>query len=111
VDRIYKSRGFTKQSVIVAMFHGKPVVASRIGGISEIVDDGTTGVLFEPGNADDLSEKMRYLWERPELCHKMGQAGHEKALREYSSERYYERLLTAYENAIRLGPGGPNHKS
>lgn len=94
-------------SVIEAMMHGKPVIASRIGGIPEIIDDGVTGLLFEPGNADDLAEKVRYLWERPKLCRQMGQAGREKVMREYSPERYYERLMAVYKRAIELGPGGP----
>ena len=86
---------------------GKPVIASRIGGIPEIVDDGVTGLLFEPGNADDLAEKIRYLWERPELCRQMGRAGREKVMWEYTPQRYYERLMAVYERAIELGPGGP----
>lgn len=90
-----------------AMLHGKPVIASRIGGLAEIVDDGVTGLLFEPGNADDLAEKIRYLWERPELCRQMGRAGREKVMWEYTPQRYYERLMAVYERAIELGPGGP----
>jgi glycosyltransferase involved in cell wall biosynthesis len=85
-----------------AMLHGKPVIASRIGGIPEIVDDGVTGLLFEPGNAEDLAEKIRYLWDRPELCRRMGQAGREKVLREYTPQRYYERLMAVYEKAIEI---------
>lgn len=88
-----------------AALYGKPVIASRLGAMAEIVDDGVTGLLFEPGNAEDLAEKIRYLWDRPELCRKMGQAGREKALREYSPQRYYERLMAVYEKAMALGPG------
>ena len=91
--------------LVEAMMHGKAVVCSRIGGLPEIVEDGVTGLLFEPGNANDLAEKILYLWERPELAVKMGQAGREKALREYSPEKFYERLLAAYKKAIFLGPG------
>jgi len=96
--------------LLESMIHSKPVIASRIGGLPEIVEDGVTGLLFEPGNAEDLAEKIRYLWDRPELCKKMGQAGREKALREYSPEKYYERLTAVYKKAIELGPGGPNHQ-
>jgi len=85
-----------------AMLHAKPVVCSRIGGLPEIVDDGMTGMLFEPGNAEELAEKIRFLWEQPDLCCKMGQAGREKALREYSPDRYYERLMAVYRRAISL---------
>lgn len=93
-------------TLLEAMAFAKPVVCSRIGGLPEIVDDGVTGLLFEPGNADDLAEKIRYLWDRPELCRKMGEAGRQKALREYSPEKYYARLMAVYEKAIELGPGG-----
>lgn len=89
-----------------AMLHGKPVVCSRIGGLPEIVDDGVTGLLFEPGNAEELAEKVRYLWDRPDICRQMGQAGRDKALREYSHERYYERIMGVFDQAIHLGSGG-----
>ena len=86
-------------TLIEAMLHGKPVICSSIGGLVEIVEEGVTGLLVEPNNAKDLSEKIRYLWERPELCQKMGQAGREKALREYSHDIYYERLMKIYRRA------------
>ena len=113
LDRFYKAcsmlvvpsvcyEGFP--SVIIdTMVRGKPVVCSRIGGLPEIVDDGFTGLLFEPGNAADLAEKIQYLWERPQLCRRMGQAGRAKALREYSPEKYYQRLMAVYERAMELG--------
>ena len=90
-----------------AMLHGKPVICSRIGGLPEIVDDGATGLLFEPGNSADLAAKIDHLWNRPDLCRQFGQAGREKALREYSAEEYYERLMAVYQKAIALGAGGP----
>jgi len=97
--------------VIEAMVRQKPVICSRIGGLPEIVEDGVTGLLFEPGRADELAGKICYLWERPQICRKMGQTGCKKALREYSPEKYYERLMAIYEKAIELGPGGTNHNS
>ena len=95
-------------TIAEAMVRGKPVVCSRIGGLPEIVDDAVTGLLCEPGNADNLAEKIRYLWDRPDLCRKMGQAGGEKAIREYSPEKYCERLMAVYEKALALGPAGPH---
>ena len=89
-------------TIIEAMFCGKPVICSRIGGLSKIVDEGVNGLLFEPGNADDLAEKISYLWSKPDLCKKMGQAGREKALNEYSPLKYYEKLMNAYQKAINL---------
>ncbi|MBN2320694.1 MAG: glycosyltransferase family 4 protein [Acidobacteria bacterium] len=92
-----------------AMAYGKPVVCSRIGGLAEIVEDGVTGLLFEPGNVTDLAAKIRHLWDRPDLCRQMGRAGREKAGREYSPENYYKRLIAVYEKAIELGPQQPRN--
>ena len=89
-------------ALVEAMVHGKAVIAPRIGGIPEIVDDGDTGLLFTPGDAEELAEKIRYLWDRPGLCRQLGQAGRDKALREYSPEKYYERLMSVYEEALSL---------
>jgi glycosyltransferase involved in cell wall biosynthesis len=81
----------------------KPVISSMIGGIPEIIDNGITGLLCEPNNAKDLAEKIQYLWNRPQLCKQMGQAGREKALRDYSPDKCYERVIAIYQKAISLG--------
>ena len=83
-----------------AMAHGKPVIASRIGAIPEIVDDCETGLLFEPGNARDMAQKIEYLWQRAELCMEMGRKGIRKAKEEYSEQRYYDRLMVIYAKAL-----------
>ena len=85
---------------VEAMSHGLPVIASRIGGLPELVEDGVTGLLFEPGNSEELSSKMKLLWDNPDLCKKMGQAGREKAIRDYNKNVYYKRLTAAYKKAI-----------
>jgi glycosyltransferase involved in cell wall biosynthesis len=90
-----------------AALHGRPVICSRIGGLPEIVEDGVTGLLFEPGDAADLAAKIRVLCDRPDLARSMGRAAREKALREYSPDKYYDRLMDVYERAIEAGPGGP----
>ena len=55
-------------SVMESQVYGTPVIASNIGGIPELVEDGTTGELFEPGNQKQLEEKILRLWEQEELC-------------------------------------------
>lgn len=87
-------------AIVEAMYHGRPVICSKIGGLPEIVEDGVTGLLFEPGNPRDLSNKIKYLWENPEICLKMGQAGRDKAITHYSSTRYYASLSKMYHEAI-----------
>lgn len=88
--------------IIDAMSYGLPVVASRIAGPAEIVEDGVTGLLFRPGNPTDLAEKIRNLWTHPDLCRQMGQAGREKAIREYSEDVYYKRIMAVYKKAIEI---------
>jgi glycosyltransferase involved in cell wall biosynthesis len=92
--------------IVEAMMHGKPVIASRIGGIPEIVADDMGVLLFEPGKVNDLAKKIRYLWDRPQLCHQIGKNFREKAVQEYSVKKYYGRLMGIYQKAIELGPCG-----
>jgi glycosyltransferase involved in cell wall biosynthesis len=91
-------------SLVEAMVWRKPTVVSRIGALTEIVDEWVTGLATEPGNAEELSDTIRYLWDRPNLCRQMGQAGREKALQEYSLQKHYERLMAVCETAITVGP-------
>jgi glycosyltransferase involved in cell wall biosynthesis len=92
-----------------AMSHGIPVIASRIGALTELIEDGVDGLLFEPGNSDDLAEKAARLWNSPELCRRMGCAARRKAISLWSPERHFERLLKLYEDVRnRRGGGAPD---
>jgi glycosyltransferase involved in cell wall biosynthesis len=86
-------------SLVEAALWGKSVICSRLGGLPEFVDDGATGLLFAPGDPQDLAEKVRYLWERPELCREMGEAARTKILTMFSPEVNYARLLDTYRAA------------
>jgi glycosyltransferase involved in cell wall biosynthesis len=83
-----------------AMSHGVPVIASRIGGLPELVDDEVTGLLFEPGNAAELARHMDALWQDPDGRRRMGEQGRRKAVREYSESVFWDRLRTVYEVAM-----------
>jgi len=87
-------------AVAQAMAFGKAVIASRIGALPEIVEDGKTGLLFDPGNSEELAAKIDLLYNRPETCREMGKAGREKAQTEYSEEKIYSRLMMIYEKAL-----------
>lgn len=86
--------------IVEAMVQGRPVVCSRIGGLPEIVEDGMTGFCFTPGDAGELASRVRRLWLNPSLCRQLGEAGREKALREYAPGRYYDSLMRIYREAI-----------
>jgi len=84
------------------MSHRLPVIASRIGALPEIVEDGINGFLFGPGDAGDLAGKMQLLWGSPRLCDEMGKVALDKVLREYREDLYYKRLMNTYRKAIEL---------
>ena len=63
------------RTAVEAMGVGRPVIASRIGGLPFTVTEGLTGLLAEPGNIDDLAEKIETLLDHPELRQRMGEAG------------------------------------
>jgi glycosyltransferase involved in cell wall biosynthesis len=79
---------------------GLPVIASRIGALAELVTDGVTGLLFEPGNAGDLAEKMRWAQEHPAEMAAMGQNARALYEAEFTPERNYKQLMAIYEEAI-----------
>jgi glycosyltransferase involved in cell wall biosynthesis len=63
------------RTAVEAMGAGRAVVASRIGGLQFTVVDEATGLLFEPGNADDLYGKLKRLLDDTQLRERFGQAG------------------------------------
>ncbi len=77
---------------------GRPVIGSRIGGIPESIDEGITGLLFEPGNISELAEKIAWLFEHPREADEMGAAGRKKV--EAICASHYDRMLAVYEEAI-----------
>jgi glycosyltransferase involved in cell wall biosynthesis len=91
-------------SIIEAMALSKPVIASRVAGPKEIVQDGVTGMLIEPGDVKGLAACMQKLHENPELAAQMGRAGRERYLKEYSPEAGYRRLM---EICGRVGLAAP----
>ncbi len=87
-------------AVLEAMALGKPIIASRIGGLPEQIEDGKTGLLFEMGNAEELREKMLYLWKNRNLRIEMGKEARKKAEKEFSLEKHCEELLKIYEELL-----------
>ena len=80
-----------------AMACGRPCVASRVGGVPEVVDDGRTGILVPPRDSSSLAEAISTILSDPVQGQKMGEAGRAKAVREYSLERMTDRILAIYE--------------
>jgi hypothetical protein len=85
------------RTAVEAMAAGKPVVASRIGGLPFTVLDGATGLLCEPGDPEDLARTIETLLDDPDLRHRMGLAGRRRFEGHYAwdviIERHYRPLL------------------
>ncbi len=78
---------------------GLPVIASRLGAMAEIVEDGRTGLLFEPGNPEDLAAKVEWAWAHPPEMRRMGRAARQEFEQKYTAEKNYQMLMQIYELA------------
>lgn len=85
---------------IEAFANGKPVIASNVGGIPEIVEHNINGLLFEPANVEQLRECILKYWNNPELVIEHGKNGYKKVLTHYTEDIYYEKLIKLYEETI-----------
>ena len=82
-------------SVMESQMYGTPVLGANIGGIPELIQDGRTGELFESGNAEELSGKIRRLWEDKELTEKY--SDNCKSVSFDTVDEYCRKLLPIYE--------------
>lgn len=87
-------------TLVEAYASGLPVIVSRLGPMQELVDEGVTGLLFEPGNSVDLAEKMSWAKDNPEKMLAMGRNARMKYERFYTPGRNYQQLMNIYEEAI-----------
>jgi len=84
-------------ALVEAMSQGVPAVASNAGGIPEIIDGETTGLLAEAGDAEDFAEKICRLLEDRELADRMARAGNEFVRKSFTNERMVAETQELYE--------------
>jgi len=84
------------RSILEAMALGKPVVASRVGGVAGVVEEGRTGFLVEPDDVEGLADRLRRLIVDAELRARMSRAAREIASTRYSLERNVAGLRAIY---------------
>ena len=87
-------------AVIEAMAYGKPVVASNIGGLPEQVKDSLNGYLFEPGNAQQLSDAMTKLMNNPCLRAEMGKESRRIVSEKYTLAIHNNHILSIYNELL-----------
>ncbi|HET6600684.1 MAG TPA: glycosyltransferase, partial [Gaiella sp.] len=81
----------------------RPVIASDVGGLPEIVDEGRTGMLVPPGDVEALARAIAELADDPARAAAMGEAGRTRALAEFSQDRCTERIAALYGTALAAG--------
>lgn len=89
------------RTIIEAFALGKPVIGARIGGIPELVKDNETGLTFQPGNANDLRQKIKTLLDNPEQVIQMGKKARAFVEKELNPDKHYHQLMEIYQDAIR----------
>jgi glycosyltransferase involved in cell wall biosynthesis len=88
-------------SALEAMALGKPVVASRVGGTPEVVEDGETGMLVPPSDASALAEALASLVRSPEAMERMGHAGRQRVAERFGAERMASEIEEVYREVAR----------
>jgi glycosyltransferase involved in cell wall biosynthesis len=84
-------------SAAEAMASGIPVVGTRVGGLTEVIEDGVTGILVREGKSnEDLSAALIDILSNPEKARAMGRRGHERVRERFSPERFRESMISLY---------------
>ena len=92
-------------ALLEAMAASRAVVASRVGGVPEIVEDGTEGFLVESMDVHGLAEKCLRLIQSPELAQKMGQAARARVERNFSAESMAHQVALLYREVVESKSG------
>lgn len=87
-------------SALEAMSCEVPVVATRVGGIPEVVADGECGFLTNVGDTDDMAARILHLIEHPTAAREMGRAGRMRAIEHFKMETIVSRYELLYQEAI-----------
>ena len=82
------------------MSHGKPIIATAVGGIPEVIKNGENGLLVSPANSEELAMAMAHLLTDPELLTKIGKKGRETYQKEFTVERMLGETKKVYDSLL-----------
>ncbi|PKL22026.1 MAG: hypothetical protein CVV48_04715 [Spirochaetae bacterium HGW-Spirochaetae-4] len=88
-------------AILEAYSFGKPVIASNLGSLSEIVEDKKTGLLFNPKDVEQIASCIRILYEDPVFCVALGQNARAKCEKEYSPDLHWSNFIEIYRRAMK----------
>jgi glycosyltransferase involved in cell wall biosynthesis len=98
----------TPNVLLEAMSRGLPIVATNVGGVSELVRNGENGLLVGKDDGDSVARSVIALIEDPQLRISMGASGRQVAREKHSPRRLAERLMAVYEKALWENGSSPN---
>ena len=90
------------RSIIEAYAKGTPVIASQLGAMAELVQDGKTGYHFPPGNSAAIAERVEWMADHPLELARLRNAARQEYLDKYAADRNYEMLMEIYQRAFEL---------
>jgi glycosyltransferase involved in cell wall biosynthesis len=90
----------TPNVVLEAMAAGRPVVATRVGGVPELIADGINGLLVEPGDVEGLARAITRLLNDPDLAQRLASAGQQMVKQKYGCKHIVSQLEQLYCDAV-----------
>ena len=88
------------RTLVEAFACGLPIIASRLGPLAELIEDGETGLLFDAGSAQDLASKIHFAEAHPDIMRQIGAKARAEYEAKYTPQRNYQRLMAIYMDAI-----------
>jgi glycosyltransferase involved in cell wall biosynthesis len=87
-------------TILEAMAASKPAIATRVGAVPSVIKHGETGLLVDPRDVDGLRDALARLLSQPDLCRRMGAAGHDWVSRTYTSEAMALKYRQMYDEVL-----------
>jgi glycosyltransferase involved in cell wall biosynthesis len=90
----------TPISLLEALFNGLAIIGSNVRGVNTLIQHNKNGLLFEPGNSEDLSKRIRELVNNPDRANRFTESVNNDYLDDYSYEKMINEHITIYENSL-----------
>jgi glycosyltransferase involved in cell wall biosynthesis len=103
VSSLYEGLG---RALTEALASGRPVVATAVNGVVDLVEPGSTGLLAPPADPEALAANVRWLLDHPEDARRMGEAGRERVQQLFAPERMCALIEESYARLLGLPPSG-----